>query len=379
MYESIGHYQVWQANLLLGMYVLGLVPGLLVASAISNYRGRKPALLAGTLLSILASIVLASGFHTFALLCAGRILAGASVGVAMSVGSSWLKELSTPPYDLAATPSAGARRPALTLTLGFGIGAAVSGALAQWGPIPSVMPYAVHIVLAMISLPFLMQGIETLPNRWANGERQWWQDLRITSARHRHFRRLVLPAAPWVFGAAGVAYAIMPSIVQNRLGSWTTIYATFLTVLTLGTGAIVQNMVPRINERTGGHALPVGLGLMFAGMLLAVLASIADNPFLALAVAVILGAAYGTCMVSGLMHVQAIATPQDLAGLTGLYYSLTYTGFLLPAILALALPIASYTRSLLVVAALCFGSFFVVTRTAIRVPRDQGTLGTVGD
>jgi len=37
-----------------------------------------------------------------------------------------------------------------------------------------------------------------------------------------------------------VAYAIIPQLVDGRLGSWDLPYATLLTVCTLGAGALVQ-------------------------------------------------------------------------------------------------------------------------------------------
>lgn len=366
LYEDTGGYAPWQANLLLGMYVVGLIPGLLVASAISDQHGRKLPLIVGAAVSLAGSLMLAFGLHNFVLLCGGRVLAGIGVGVAMSVGTSWMKELSSPPFDRTAGVTAGARRPSLTLTLGFGLGAAVTGSLAQWGPFPAVTPFAVHAALTALSFVPLLAAPESLsPDRRSTVS--WWKDLKVPSAGARRFTHLVMPSAPWVFAAAGVAYAIMPAIAQNELGEWTTLYATVLTVLTLGTGALVQNHVPAINRATKGRALVVGLSLMSAGMLLAVVAAVLGNALLALGVAVLLGAAYGICVVSGLLHVQAIATPQDLAGLTGVYYSLTYTGFLLPTVLAVLLPVASYGTSLIVVTGLCLLSLLVVTRETRRL------------
>lgn len=366
MYETVGHYDVWQANLLLGMYVAGLVPGLLLASALSDRHGRKPLLFVGAFTAIAGSILLALGLDVFALLCIGRALAGVGVGVAMSVGTSWMKELSSARFDPAADATAGARRPSLTLTLGFGLGAAVTGVLAQWAPMPTVTPYALHAALSIAALGFLAATPESLP-RDERATGSLIRDLRVPSAGHRRFTRLIVPAAPWVFAAAGVAYAIMPAVVNSQLGEWATIYATVLTVLTLGTGAVVQTQVPRLNRWTRGRALPLGLLLMTLGMLLAVVAGLLANPILALAVAVLLGAAYGVCVVAGLIHVQAIATAQDLAGLTGVYYSLTYTGFLLPTLLAALLPIASYPLSLTVVAAVCAMCLIIVARESARL------------
>ncbi len=366
LYENLEHYSPWQANLLLGMYVFGLIPALLVAAAISDQHGRKPVLIAGLIAGVAGSALLALGLHNFVLLCAGRALAGAGVGVAMSVGTSWIKELSTPPFDPTPPAGAGARRPSLTLTLGFGIGAGVTGLLAQWAPAPGQLPYLVHIVFGVVCFAPLLGAPETLgPEKRATGP--WWRDLRVPAAGHARFTGLVIPAAPWVFAAAGVAYAIMPAIAAPRLGDWTTLYATVLTVLTLGSGALIQPFVTRIDTRTGGRALAIGLGLMTLGMGLAVIATLVAEPAFALAVAIVLGIAYGITVVAGLTHVQAIATERDLAGLTGVYYSLTYSGFLLPTLLAALLPVAPYAISLTVVALACGTCLAVVaTRSGRR-------------
>ena len=365
LYEEDGGYAVWQANLLLGMYVGGLIPGLLVASALSDRHGRKPILISGSLAAIIGSVGLGLGFDLFWLLCAGRVLAGIGVGVAMSVGTSWIKELSAPPFDHRANITAGARRPALTLTLGFALGAAVTGCLAQWGPLPEVLPYAVHGLLNLVALLIAVTAPETLPKH-RRTDQHWWHGLRIPLVGHRTFVHLIMPAAPWVFGAAGIAYAVMPALVQDELGEWTTLYATVLTVLTLGAGALVQNLVPRINRVTGGRAIVVGLGLMSLGMALGVAAALTADPILAFVVAIVLGLAYGICVVAGLILVQAIAEPNDLAGITGVYYSLAYSGFLLPTVLAALLPVLDYSLSLAGVAAICLTCLGAVARAANR-------------
>lgn len=372
LYEEVGHYAAWQANLLLGMYVAGLIPGLLLLAPISDQHGRKRAMIAGAVASLLGSILLGGGFDSFVMLCIGRVCAGIGVGAAMSVGTSWVKELSSPPFDSHAGTTAGARRALLTITGGFAVGALVTGLLAQWGPLPEVLPYAVHGLLTVIAIGFAVACPESLPVGRRSTE-SWWRDLRVPSAGHRRFLRLVMPAAPWIFAAAGVAYAIMPATVQERMGEWTTLYATLLTVVTLGAGALIQNLVPAVNRWSGGHAMVVGMGLMVLGMGLAAVAAVVRDPVLALLVALILGISYGICVTSGLIHVQTIATARDLAGLTGVYYSLAYSGFLLPSLLAAMLPMAGYPVTLIVVAVVCLGCAAAVARESfgwmLRSPR----------
>lgn len=371
LYEARFGYTAVTVDLFLGTYVAGLVPGLLLGGALSDRHGRLPLVRAGVLFGALASVVLALGAAMPAVMCAGRLLAGGSVGIAMSVGTSWVKELTAPRFDPllgdAARTTAGARRPALALTLGFGIGAGVAGSLAQWAPLPSLLPYAVHLVVSAAALGLLAGAPETaapLPVRPAT----LWDGLRVPLVGHARFVRVVLPAAPWIFATAGVGYAVIPLLEAPAMGPWALAYATGLTVLTLGIGALVQPLVPRLDAATGGKSGIVGLGAMLAGLLLAAASAAALSPWLGAAAAAVLGAAYGTCLVSGLKEVQAIAGPRDLAGLTGVYYSVSYAGFLLPLLLAALAGVATYTMLLLGVAAVCLASLLAVAR-GLRITR----------
>ncbi|WP_240630154.1 MFS transporter [Specibacter cremeus] len=372
LYRDIGHYSVLSVDLFLATYVGGLVPGLLVAGPLSDRYGRKPLAAVGVGLGIAASVVLALFFRSEALMCAGRVLAGLGVGIGMAVGTSWLKELSTPPFDTTADDTAGARRPSLSLTLGFGLGAGVSGALAQWGPWPTTTPYAVHIALSLAALAALAGAPETVRKRATTTSTRRGSllaDLRVPLAGHRRFRQVVLPAAPWVFATAGVAYAVIPMLETPRLGGMQLGYATLLTVVTLGTGALVQPFTARINRLTGGRAMLVGMAAMIAGLVIAAVNAHYLSPWAGAAAAVLLGASYGIALVSGLVEIQHIATGADLAGLTGVYYSLSYAGFVLPMALAGLAVIASYTVLLAVVALICLGCLVLVAvglrRTAV--------------
>ena len=366
MYEEDGGYAIWQANLLLGMYVGGLIPGLLVASALSDRRGRKPILIAGTLAAIIGSVLLGIGFDLFWLLCVGRVLAGVGVGVAMSVGTSWIKELSFPPFDHRAGITAGARRPALTLTVGFAMGAAVTGCLAQWGPLPETIPYAVHTLLSIIALIIVCHRAGDSEQGTVVRSNTGGADCGFRSSATGPSSDSSSPPPRGSSAPQASPTRSCPHSSRTHWGSGQRMYATVLTVVTLGAGALVQNPVPRINNWTGGRALVVGLGLMSLGMVLAVVAALVASPILAFVVAIVLGIAYGTCVVAGLILVQAIAAPDDLAGITGVYYSLAYSGFLLPTVLAALLPVMPYSLSLAGVAVVCLLCLAAVARASNR-------------
>lgn len=360
LYRREGGYSTVVVDLFLGTYVVGLIPGLLVAGALSDRHGRKPLMVVGTILSFCSSVLLMFGGFGAAPLYAGRLVTGVAVGIAMAVGSSWVKELSDP------DGAAGARRAALGLTLGFGLGAGVAGVLAQWGPLPMVTPYVVHAMLTLAALTLLPRVPES---RTRPAEGSLWELLKVPAVAHRRFLRVVLPMAPWVFGSAGIAYAVTPQLVGDRVGSWGLAYATLLTVCTLGTGALVQPLAKRLDSRSTARAIVVAMVLMSAGVAMSAVVANVEWPWLGLLNGVVLGAAYGIAVVSGLLEIQRIAARNggaDLAGLTGVYYAAAYAGFLLPTLLAAIAGLASYVVLLAGVAVITLACTAVVLASSRR-------------
>jgi hypothetical protein len=364
MYRQVDGYSSVEVDLFLAFYILGLVPGFLIGGPLADRGGRKRVMIAGIAMSALGSAVLAAGAASAVWLCAGRLIVGVSVAVAMVAGTSWIEELSQAPWDRSPGGASGARRASLALTAGFGIGAGVSGALAQWAPAPTVFPYAVQIALLAASAvplafaPETRSAVATVPSGASASSlgatlRALASDLRIPRPARARFLRVVVPSAPWAFGALAIAYVVTPALVSSQVGDDRVAFATLLTVVALGTGALIQPLVVRIAELTGGRQLVLGLGLTFVGVALCAVEAAVLSPALAVVIAIVMGLGYGISIVSGLIEVQRMAGPDDLAGLTGIYCSLTYVGFLLPVALAALVGVASYVALLSVVAVIC--------------------------
>jgi MFS family permease len=348
--QRSGYTQV-DVDVLLGAYVLGLIPGLLVASTLSDRHGRRPVMAFGLVSSVIGSLIIAVGdFWGFPAIFAGRLLSGVAVGIAMAVGSAWITELSRAPYDDVA-PGAGARRASICLSLGLGVGPLCAGLLTQYGPLPLVLTYLVHAGLCLPALWAVQRRtIETrteTPSASTSGS--VLHGLRVPAAGHRRFIRVVLPMAPWIFGSAAIAYAIVPALVADRLGHWALLYTAGLTVLTLGCGVAVQPIARRLDDHSSARAVVVSMVLMALGVFAAVVTAVTRSIGVAVLVAMLLGCAYGIAIVSGLLEIQRIAEPDELAGISGVYYSLAYAGFLLPAILAALARYFSYPAMLTVV------------------------------
>lgn len=338
---------------LFAIYVLGLIPGLLLGGPGADRYGRKPVVLGAVVLSLLATLTLMT--DRTALLAVGRFDSGAAMGAVLAAGSAWVKELSHPPYDLDAHPSAGARRASLLLSAGFGIGGFVAALLAQWTPL--YVAYLPHVVLAGVALLLALRLPETVPPRVTGGP---------TGVRDPRFRKLVAPVAPWVFAAPSIGFAVLPSLVAQRLPGFETAYAGVAIAVVLGAGLLVQPFGRRIAERGVLTVALTGLGAITAGLLLGVLAAVTGQPLVALGADLLLGTGYGLCVTFGLTEIGRIAPPAGLARLSAIFWALTYVGFASPYVFSLLTAVAAPSVILGGAAALAVLTGIAVT---VRLPR----------
>ena len=207
--------------------------------------------------------------------------------------------------------------------------------LAQWAPWPSALAYLVHISIAVAAGAALFGAPETRPAVPADQRVPLREDLRIPAAGHLRFRYVIAPLAPWVFGSASCAYAVLPALMAPHSGGRPVAFSALLCVVALAAGFSIQAVGRRIDTPRSARAVAVALAILVVGMTVAAVAADRLTVPLALAAAVVLGGGYGMALVSGLQEIQRIARPDDLAGLTAVFYSLTYIGFAVPAAMAL--------------------------------------------
>lgn len=362
---------------LFGIYAVSLIIALLLTGPAADLWGHGRVVRPAVALSAVATIAMMVGHETVGLLFAGRFLAGVASGSILAAGTTWVKDLSTPATG--ADEDAGARRAAISLSLGFGLGPLATGFLALWLPDPLITAYVPHLVLVAVAgaLLWCTRG-NPLPTRARVARGEFRRRLRIRSARHPRFLRVVLPAAVWVFAGPSIAFAVLPSLVVDQSDGWGTVLTGVTAFLTLGMGVVVQPVARRLDRPGRVVASVVGLLTMALGFGVAALAAASSGPWLVLLCSVPLGTGYGIVLVSGLLETQRIAGPDGLAGLTAVYYALTYAGFALPLLLALLAPVAGYSLMIGVVALLVVVSAAVVglgARTPVQTHREQ-TVGS---
>jgi MFS family permease len=335
--------------MLFAMYALGLAPGLLLAGPVSDRYGRRAIVLPSALVAFAASALLGVAGGSFSLLLIGRLLYGIGAGGVMSAGAAWLIELSTD------SVAAGPRRATIALSGGFGLGPLVTGVLAQYAPEPTRMPFVAHLTVLGGAL-LIVRGAPDAGAATDAAQRPLLR-IRLEPEAWSRFLRGVAPMAPFVFGFPSIAFAALPGMLGGALGAAPLVYTGALCALTLAAGVVAQPITRRLAPMIAAR---LGLGTGTLGLLLGAWAVDTHTTGALLLVAPLLGAAYGVCMTSGIQSVQRLARPEARGGVMGLFYLLTYVGFLGPYLLALATRMVTPTLALEAVAAMSLVTALVI-------------------
>lgn len=335
VYQTTTSLGVLQTTFLFGIYALGIMVALFIGGPLSDSLGRRAIMRPAVLTTTAGSLVFLTGAGgAFLPLLIGRLCAGAAVGLAMSSGAAWIKELST-------HLSVGAKRSSIALSAGFASAPGVAGIAAEFLPWPTVVPYLLHIGLALIVVPLVWTVPEPRSTQSASRRRSFVPTSLITL----HYLPVVA-YAPWVFGSATTAFVFLPAQLSEHLHH-PVLVAGLCALLTMGSGVVIQQLAGRIRV-TSFH----GMALAAVGMALclAVLAAAHHGwaVFLLPIAAIIMGSSYGIGMLSGLAETQAIADAEELGAATGVFYSLTYLGFFAPFILSLLGPAVGYSTAFVI-------------------------------
>jgi hypothetical protein len=148
-----------------------------------------------------------------------------------------------------------------------------------------------------------------------------------TAVRTGRFWLAVAPAAPLVFGSVSLAIVVLPEEVTSAR-TLSAGFAGLMTALSFSAGVAVQPLARRFRRALAGNV--AGLCCAVAGAGIGIAAVADSSRVLAGAAAVLLGLAYGLCLVSGLRQAEQLASPDERGAVIACYYTLAYLGFAVP-------------------------------------------------
>jgi MFS family permease len=305
---------------LFAIYAATLIPGLLIGGPASDRFGRRAVVLPFAALSPLATLLLVLGPRSLTAIAAGRALAGLCSGTVFGAATAWVQ-------DLSGGDALSARRAALALSAGFGLGPVAAALMAQWAADPLVVPYLPHLVIGTVAFAVLAgaPGTGQRPSP-AKPAVSGWPPAAIRTPR---FWLTVAPGAPAVFGSIALAIVVLPEEVTSA-GTLSAGFAGLMTVLGFAGGIGVQPAARRLEEFLPHAGVVAGLACSAAGAAIGAIAVTSADRAEAGVAAVFLGLAYGLCLVSGLRRAEHLAGAHDRGAVVACYYVLAYLGFAAP-------------------------------------------------
>jgi len=144
--QAFGFSQI-TLTLVYAVYVVGNLAALLLFGRLSDAIGRRPAALSAMAVAVVSALFFLLA-QNVAWLDTARILSGLGIGVGAGTGTAWLSELIE-----GEDKSRAATIATSTNFIGLGVGALVSGLLAEYEPWPLRLIFAVYLaVLVLITL-----------------------------------------------------------------------------------------------------------------------------------------------------------------------------------------------------------------------------------
>jgi hypothetical protein len=353
--ESFG-LTPFMLTIIFAAYVLSLLTALLTVGSLSDYIGRRPAILAALILNIAAMVMFMTAESAIALIIA-RAVQGFATGLATATLGAAILDT-----DRGRGPVLNSITAFLGLTAGS-LGAAV---LVTYAPAPGQLVYFVLLMLSATEALVLWHMPET-----AQPKPGALASLRPHVSVPKQARRALAQVTPvtiasWALG--GFYFSLMPSLVRVATGVTLPIVGGLVvSALTLSGALSVLSLRPIAAKRILGGgiiALASGVAITLAGVQ-------AQLVGLMLVGTIVSGAGFGAAFSGTMRTVLPLAKADERSGLLSAFYVEGYLSFSLPAMLTgFVAPVVGLTT-----AAYVYGSAVILmalmSMLAVRSARDD--------
>ncbi|MEV7559529.1 MFS transporter [Streptomyces sp. NPDC089795] len=307
-------------TVIFAVYALGVVVGLLAFGRLSDQIGRRPVLVAATLLSVCAAGVFLVADDVAVLLVA-RVISGFSAALVTGAATAALTEL---------LPQERGVRPATVALFanmgGLACGTLLAGILADLAPAPLRTPWIVMLGLAAIGLVGVAASRETAVHR--SGFVLRFQPLRIPSEIRSDFLRSAMAAGAG-FAVLGVLTAVTGLFLGTVLHRSSHTLTGLVVFIAFACTALGQLLVRRFRPGTALRA--ACLGLVLAAALIALAMAVASLAPLLVGAAVN-GLATGVAISHGLGGITTRGNPQHRGASVSTFFAILYSMLAVPAI-----------------------------------------------
>ena len=335
-------------TIIFAAYVLSLLAALLTVGSLSDYIGRRPAILAALILNTV-SMAMFMAADSAAALIAARALQGFATGLATaSLGAAILDN----------DRSRGPILNSITAFFGLTAGSLGGAILVTYAPDPHQLVYVVLLVLSTVEAFILWSMPETAQLR-AGALASLRPHISVPAqARDVLMRVTPVTIASWSLG--GFYFSLMPALVRVATGvTLPVIGGLVVSALTLS-GAIT---VLSLRSARPVRMLSGGIVTLAPGVAITLAGVHEQMVWLMLIGTIVSGTGFGAAFAGTMRTVLPLAKTDERAGLLAAFYVEGYLSFSVPAVLAgLAVPMVGLT-----LAAYVYGSAVIVMTLASMI------------
>jgi MFS family permease len=313
-------------TVIFGAYVVSLLGALLTVGSLSDYIGRRPAILAALALNVVA-MVMFIGADSAASLIAARAVQGFATGLATATLGAAIMDTDR---------SRGPVLNSITAFIGLTVGSLGGGALVTYAPAPHQLVYGILLALSAAEAVILWYMPETVTPK--PGAIASLAPHISVPARARRALVQVTPVtiASWALG--GFYFSLMPSLVRVATGVTLPIVGGLVVSALTFSGAIA---VLSLRNASARRILSGGIPALVTGVAVTLAGAQTQHVSLMLVGTIVAGVGFGAAFSGAMRSVMPQAEAHERAGLLSAFYVEGYLSFSLPAILTgLVAPIA---------------------------------------
>jgi MFS family permease len=324
IYQERDGFSTFLITVIFAAYAVGVILALFFAGHVSDWLGRRRALVPALITSIVSAIVFLVWRDLPGLLL-GRVLSGLSVGIITATATAYLTEL-----HLAQRPGSSPKRAQVMATTanlgGLGLGPLVAGVLAETVAAPLAVPYAIFGVLLVGAVIAVALAPETVTRP---EHRPAYRPQRIAVPAAQRARFFGAASGAFVsFAAFGLFTSLAPSFLAGTLGHDSHALAGVPAFTAFAAAIAAQLAAGAWDVR---RLLATGMAALSAGIALVTTATWIPSLALFLIGGVIAGAGAGLLFKGGIVAVSGLAAPERRAE--------TLAGFFLAGYIGLSVPV----------------------------------------
>jgi MFS family permease len=318
-------------TIIFAAYVLSLLFALLTVGSLSDYVGRRPAILTALTMNIFAMLVFMTAGSAAALIVA-RTVQGFANGLAITTLAATILDT-----DKERAPLLNS----VTAFAGLSAGTLGSGALVTFAPAPEQLIFVILLVLSGAAAAILWFMPETAtPKRGALASLR--PHVHVPPIARATFAAITpVNIASWSLG--GFYFSLMPAVVRAATGATLPIIGGLVVATLTVSGAVAVVVLRKLPPE---RILILGIIMLTLGVLITLGGIQFQNVNVMLFGTVVGGTGFGTVFSGTLRSVLAYAQPDERAGLLSAYFVEGYLAFAVPALAAGFLaPVVGLTRT----------------------------------